>query len=210
MDTEPRPIGAPIYTDISKPVDERRLATVLEVDAGQVGASKWEEMLRLTQSDGKEREISVSLFRGKLEITGITEGNETSATSPVDFAGVLLGKRKIARIHTHPGEKDQPSDTDIQVAHGNPERVEIMLDKGGAHLLISKRSPHPGETVPRVKEKRHLEVLGTTGLLKDAIRLVAGDLESYGLAYYFCPDLSSGSETKIFYLATRYPFPSFS
>lgn len=220
MDNEPGEVSPRDNTtvDITKP-HEHLLGNVINIDGHQIGTSKWEEMLSLTQNDRKERGVIVSSILGKTETGKIFEGVEeikgisASTTPPIfdSFRKFFLEKR-LALTHTHPMTDELNhlstsifTDADIQSFYQTTYNAVVAIDRGGAHLLLKTRKPYEENIPPNnLVRKRFSEVENTTGLIKDAIRLVAEDLEQYGIAYYFCPDVSSAPGTRTFQRARTY------
>ena len=188
----------------------------IRVAARLLGANRWEEMIQATQHDLKERGLVVARKRnGNLDENEIFISEETEAQKSIEipFSQVLKslvpGRSNLTFVHTHamPPTVDHLrttvfSDLDLQGLLETDYRALVMLDRGGAHLLVpvskfarSRRSFDSGlvaKAVEKIKQKNG----GTLDVVKD----VAGTLAGQGFGYFYTPELcQTKGETVTFY-----------
>lgn len=221
MDSEPKETQAQFTTDLRKH-QERHLGEEITVDGEQIGVSRWEKMLELTQEDLHERAITVTSVFRKPKISKIARGAESSFSDhakPATAEAVLFFffGEPVSIVHTHPMGKDLEhlrttaiSDGDIQNFNGSAYNAFIAIDRGGAHLLVHNRMRFEKQEIPSDMAKKIREDLeGKNGSVSDLIQQLATELERYGISYYFCPDVSSTGGNKTFRLAkTHFNRPS--
>lgn len=179
----------------------------IKVNAESIGVTKWQEMLTATQQDQKERDIVISKTFGENVLTSnifVDEEHEVDAEGrkvksvphrsyPHKLLSPLTRKEGVVVVHTHPIPSDDskiqttlPSNKDIHAFNDSNYSASVVLDTGGAHLLIAIRShsqPIPydltSQAVRIVKERN--------GRRKESINELAKVLESHGIGYYYAP-----------------------
>ncbi len=188
----------------------------LLVDKEVVAADKWPGMVAATQLDFRERGIVVSRrSNGKLMTSKVFEGlgerfdyDNRARKIPSSFslpllphgARSLLPKIKdIVVVHSHPMPPEVDhlqttaiSDVDIHSFINADYNALVMVDRGGAHLLV--RVGHLlGDILPaerNIVEETIEAVSQERGGARDVIKSLATQLPSYGLGYFYTPTLS--------------------
>lgn len=204
--------------DLSKKYVEVLDRTVLRVDSGIIAADKWQDMVVLTQQDGKERGVVVSKRNNKLSVSNIFEGTgeESDVNSPdrksaASFTPPFLphgvrslfpGTRDIVVVHSHYMALESNhlrttafSDRDIHCFITSELNGLVMVDRGGVHLLINTGRSFRQEELMRkdiVKESVS-KIKQRDGEVLDVIKDVANQLANYGLGYFYTPELTPDS-----------------
>lgn len=187
----------------------------------QIGAEKWGKMLEKTQETGREYDIVVSTNGKKILVNKINEGHgerpdydsDKGEKSPPDFSppifpqGVLKGLfgrvRDIVSVHTHPETEDSkhlPTTTfsadDVYIYLDRGYRTVIMLDKGGAHMLIginpyiNRKQINPAEIINEAFEKAEKN----TETIAEVMVEIAKSLVPFGIKYYFTSSIKQSEE----------------
>lgn len=176
----------------------------ITVDADNVGASSWEEMIRLTQTltkDGlKEFGMVVSQKDGKFRSNKIITGHQRHIPNPIRWHGIipeLLKGKGVVAIHTHPMEKKDehlattiPSDPDIQAFISSGYAAFVILDQKGAHLLIRTQYFNQNQPPKDLVDGIYQDIKKRDGTTLDIQRILASKLEDYGISYYHTTTLS--------------------
>jgi hypothetical protein len=189
------------------------------VNVKVVAVDRWENMLSATQKDYRERGIVISrkgnrLFTSKVAVGNDIEPGDTNIgerTFPIPFLPHGIRSldptmKDIVVVHTHPmlSELDHLrtsiiSDLDIHSFVASDYKSLVMIDRGGAHLLVRNSfSPDEEERLLRrkiVKEttKKIKEQEGGTLEVMQSLDL---ELRNYGLRYFFTPFTEPDSSGK--------------
>jgi hypothetical protein len=193
-----------INLDFARQNEGWGIREVIDVDAKLIAAEKWQEMVELTQNDGLERGVSVSLIGKKILTTKIKEGlRKGEYDSPLLSHGLLSllpTAKEIANIHSHyiPQENSRMlttviSDFDINsFGYDTAREALIAIDRGGVHVLV--RKPHAYKSNKSWEEIRVVE----DALIKaklggntrtEFIKEVAKSLRPFGIKYYYSQSL---------------------
>lgn len=184
----------------------------LNIDADIVAASKWQEMLGLTQNDGLERGLVISWNGKRLFVSKTVIGEKGSfspPTLPHGLRSLVPSTREIVHVHTHfmPPELDHVqttpiSDLDINSFAGLSYNAMVMIDRGGVHVLT--RKPY---TLNKKGQNTNIYIDIVGNALKQAkangntavnvIKEVARSLEPLGIKYYYSPNLVPSPENFI-------------
>lgn len=232
-------------TTLRKTVNEGLAsASEITVTAENVGAQKWQEMLRLMQETGRETRMDVFFNRitrkfipGSIVI-GEERASKKGPDSPVEFSDVDGGLNKlfcdrVVSTHTHPMGPEEaqmktsvPSGKDLIKFLINTEGAMIIIDRGGAHLLIkirefiakdpsierrTRRRPlqadnlaggnFEGEDLPSedLVQNKIDEVKEKDGIIADVQAELNTMFSPYGVRYLFCPaaDISTSKDGTI-------------
>lgn len=179
------------------------------VDAEILGASQWRDMVDATQEDHRERGLIVSrkrngrVVRSKIFISKEEDSQKSIATNiPHELRSLLLG-RNMVFIHTHPLPSEVGhlrttvfSDTDLQAFIKGNYNAIVMLDRGGAHLLLpisEYTRTHPSlekDLVNKIVEKVRQNGGGTLDVVKE----VSATLATRGFGYFYTPELDQTGE----------------
>lgn len=180
------------------------LGTVREITvrADNVGAQRWQEMLTATQEDGKERGLIVyrsllshnKFSTSKISVGTAVENRSAHVTPQFEDIGVKgLISPVVAKIHTHPRTPEIqhlkttiPVDGDIQLFSNDGYSAMVVLDDGGAHLLIRTGEsimpePPPGDLISRAIN----EVAAKGGVVADVQKRMNAILSPYGISYFY-------------------------
>ncbi len=173
----------------------------IQVAAENIGASKWQEMLESSQSDGLERGLLVfkNLFGNKFESGNIFQGNKRHVSTSLDEQGPKSKFASVAvTVHTHPTNAENehlitmpPGDGDIQILFNTNFGAGsmVILDKSGAHLLIRtselRGDPPPSDLIKKLAD----EIQAENGTTLDVQRKMNGRLSEFGVSYYFTDNL---------------------
>jgi hypothetical protein len=199
---------------------ENPWAPTMFVNADSVAAGKWPEMLAETQKDLRERGVVVSRSGDKIItskiFTGVAEGeiserHRAHITMPILSQGLrsLLPKTKdITFVHTHsmPPQLNHlqttiVSDADILSFIRSELNGLVVVDRGGAHLLVRTRETYGQK--PSWRENTVNEIIAKSikaqGSVMNAMTAVANELQKSGLGYYFSPTSQSTSSNEILF-----------
>jgi hypothetical protein len=202
-------------TTLKSKVTEIPWTNEIKVKMENVGAQKWPEMLAATQSDGRERGMNV--FRNPLtgkftpgEIviggeTGFEEGNDIPIlSSEIGLRSMFYDH--VATVHTHPMTAEDahlkttvPSGNDIRKFLGSTYSAMVVIDRGGAHLLIRTRELMQGEPLPSpdLIKNKIAEVKAKDGIVTDVQKALNAMLAQYGLRYYYTEELTPSADGTI-------------
>jgi hypothetical protein len=198
-----------ISLDFAKQHEEWGIGKVIDVDAKLIAAEKWQEMIGLTQNDGLERGVNVSLIGRKILTTKIKESlKKDRYDSPLLSHGLLSllpTANDLANIHTHYISQENShmlttviSDDDINSFGCNASvKALIAIDRGGVHMLVrephiyrSNKSWEEIKVVENALEKTKLGGNTRTEFIKE----VAKSLRPFGIKYYYSQSLISSPE----------------
>jgi hypothetical protein len=192
------------------------------VSADVLATDLWHTMVSDTQLDYRERGVVVGRPAGKNVLVrseiiegygqesgeGLVEVVEASLPVPMFPFGILRGMsqrlKKDVVIHTHPmpPEVDHVrtsiiSDKDIRCFVGSKYTGMVMLDRGGAHLMVRTGPSNQYDCVPgfNLVSSTMSEVINKGGGSMDVMTRFARQIGRYGLGYYYTPDLKQSGET---------------
>ncbi len=177
----------------------------IQVAADVLGTNQWEEMVHQTQSDLRERGLIIARKRnGSCTESKVfsSEGPEAEKSIEIPLSQVLKslvpGRSNLTFIHTHPMPPSVDhlhttvfSDEDLQEFLKTDFKALVMLDRGGAHLVVptsgfakNMQPFKPGlvaETVEKIKQEN--------GGTLDVVRRVSDVLAGRGFGYFYTPEL---------------------
>nr|MBI5455504.1 hypothetical protein [Candidatus Levybacteria bacterium] len=182
-------------------------AREITVKADNIGASKWQEMLTQTKSDGKERRLNVfyNLLTKKFTpgntVVGTAEGFKTGADVPIEVSDIGLKgmfHHQVADVHTHPlTEEDAhlkttvPSGNDLRTFLSSAYSAMVAIDRGGAHLLIKSREIAEGKLPPAdLVQKKIEEIAKKGGVVTDVQKHLNRMFSQYGVSYFYSENLT--------------------
>lgn len=179
------------------------LGTKIEISAEQLAANKWLEMVGLTHAVGKERGVVTSSFSGKLITSKVFTGSEESIIRPSlphGLKSLWPFTKYIALVHTHPMpdtlnhlQTTLISDQDIRAFRESSFEVMVMVDRGGAHILL--HTPMADLEKPLPKFSLSNAALDKTAkgenTSQEARKELANLLYPYGIRYYYSPALEA-------------------
>ena len=186
----------------------------ITVRADNIGASKWPEMLAATKEDGLERGINVfrtpitkKFYTGTI-ITGTKKDFKTGKNVPIQSSDIGLKgfiSDIVASVHTHPLTEEEahlkttvPSGSDVQTFFENAYSTMVILDRGGAHLLVRTRDTLNQETPPTdLIQKKINEVAAKGGTVADVQKQLNSMLSQYGISYFYTENLTSAEDGTI-------------
>lgn len=191
------------------------------IDGAVIAAGKWQQMVDLTQQDFKERGVVVSRNNRKLYTSRIFEGTgeqseyddktlkvkrgSGSFTPPILAHGIRSlhpGMKDLVLVHSHPMPteldhlKTTPlSDTDIHAFINSNYKGLVMVDRGGAHLLVRTHDSYTdGELLKqKIVHEAIRSVNSENGSVMDVLKILSGKLTPYGLCYLYTPELTPDS-----------------
>lgn len=195
-----------------------KLSPAIRLPADALGVDIWQQLVDKTQSDhlehaaaiGRRKNGTYVIFEGYadpgLDDPGLVSG--ASLAVPSSPFGIIKGFaqriKKETLVHTHPmgTELDHVrtsviSDEDIHQFIHSDYKVLVMLDRGGAHLLARTNAVRFSGVFPPpdlVDTAIH-ETLEDGGGSMDLLALVGARLSSFGLGYYYTPDLPQQGDT---------------
>lgn len=201
--TTPRPIATLRGNIIEVP----GLGNEISVRGENVGIQVWSQIVANSQSDQRQRYFNVFYnkrsknFESRQIIVGTAAiGTWDHPEIPLSYLDILGGIRgvlfeTVAHIHTHPMPKELdhlrthiPSTADVTPLTNPSWRGSmIVLDQGGAHLLIRtgesvyRDNPPPQDLIEKVLK----EIGDKKGTVADIQRKINGLISEYGISYYF-------------------------
>lgn len=182
------------------------LESRIELPGGQLGVNSWPEMIEQTQAEDRERGVVVSSFFGKFRTSPIFKGDEPSITSPVLPHGVSSlwpFAKYITHVHSHPMPEALShlqttivSDTDIRNFRNSSVKAMIIIDRGGAHLLLHDYFADFEKELPQFNLSHSAlnKIKDKGNTVMDAMKELARILNPYGIRYYYSPTLEPKNE----------------
>lgn len=185
----------------------------ITVNGDNIGASKWQEMLTGSQTDEKERHLNVfyNPLTKKFTPGNIVIAEKTSfnvGNVPLGFSGI--GPRgmlyeHIANVHTHPMTKEDehlkttiPSIEDIKNFLNHTYSAGVIIDRGGAHLLVRTYERINEDLPPDDLIKNIIaEVKAKDGITTDVQKQLNSVLSRYGLVYFYTEALTPSEDGTI-------------
>lgn len=186
------------------------LDETINIDIDLIAAQKWQEMLDLTQSDGKERSLVVSSDGKRLHTSKIFLGSRNTSGYPLlphGLKSALPTTKDIVYIHTHymPPELDHVktttvSDTDISNFLNLPGKAMVVIDRGGVHMLA--RQPYTAnlrkDKIPgNIAENALKQAKKSSNTAQETMTIIAQKLMSFGIRYYFSENKNPSSANQI-------------
>lgn len=186
-----------------------RSPSEITVNAENLGAKMWPEMLAGTQSDGIERGLIV--FQTPITKKFVTSRISKGDTSHVGPSLSDIGLRKmffpvVAKVHTHPTIPEDahlittpPLDGDLQLFSRETYSTMVVLDRSGVHLLIRTRELTQWDSPPPIDLIRGIidEVHRKDGLTTDVQKMLNSRLSPYGIEYFYTPNLTPAANGTI-------------
>lgn len=180
-----------------------------------IAASLWQQMIEATQQDYKERGVVVSksgkkfytsrVFEGTGEQIDYKNSDKISATSsfnppllPQGIRSLIPGMKDIVVVHTHPMPPKLDhlsttplSDIDIHAFVNAQHNGLVMIDRGGAHLLVRTRTSYNDSDLLKknIVDEAVEVVKRNDGVVLDVIKATSQQLANYGLGYFYTQTL---------------------
>jgi hypothetical protein len=203
----------PLLLDLRENIVDVALPPKIRVDARLFGAEKWEQMIADSQTDGKERGVFVSTDRkGTAHFSDVRESedsvNDVSVVSlsegfaPHGFRSFIPGRYRLepfAFVHTHPLPSDLDnlptsalSTQDLASFSASAVKVYIVLDRGGAHLLLKRNVPHQTHAInaKEIVDQAYKTAEHGTQSVAEVRRMMGEQLAKLGYFYYFSSDIA--------------------
>jgi hypothetical protein len=197
-----------IVEDLSSPYIEIKGKESVFFDANILGVDKWPQMLKETE-DGRERLMVVSKRNGKNYFSDIysglsekqNKGNNAEVYIPLFPQGLkslLPGMEDVLTVHTHHMVKlDEVqttiiSDADITNFVNCKDYALVMIDRGGAHILVrTEKTYNSRELIDKeIVDRIQHEIAEKNRNILDVIKLVSKELSHYGIGYLYTPNLT--------------------
>lgn len=180
------------------------------IDSKILGTEKWGQIIQETKIDSKERGMMVSIRGEKTYIsdifTGLSEkqdgGNNAEIFTPLfphGLKSLLPGMKDVLFVHSHPMPKELDhiqttifSDADIANFINCEDRASVMIDRGGAHILVRTGETYNSRELvnKRIVENTQEETVRKEGKIIDTIKAVSKELSQYGIGYLYTPNLT--------------------
>lgn len=233
---EPRSPENPIPSNITllkdKVTEVSGFGREITVRADNIGTQKWREMLRLMQETGKEQKMDMfynpfthNFVPGNI-VAGVERGFKTGPNIPIETSEIdglrNMFCKHVASVHTHPMGPEEaqmktsvPSGNDLIKFLINADSAMVVIDRGGAHLLIKTREfiakdppterrkttrrplqaadsaggDFEGEDLPPedLVQNKIDEVKAKDGIIADVQAELNTIFSPYGVQYFFCP-----------------------
>lgn len=174
----------------------------IEVNADNVGANYWTELLNSSEADGHERNLLIfkNPLSNKFTPGKIITGSNTHTSTSLNEHGIKTFLSQVAvSIHTHPTSDENkhlqtlpPGDNDLQIIEkGNfGAGSMIVIDRSGAHLLIrtavNKSESLPSDIIKKLAE----EVKSQNGTTLDVQKKLNQKLNPYSYSYFFTNNIT--------------------
>lgn len=176
---------------------------LLSIEGKLIGSDNWQEMLKLTDQDGRESGVITSTWGKRILTSSIFRGQRIASVDqkPVDcivppelphgLKSLLPQVKNFAFVHSHPKPKELehlrttlPSDQDIQSFINLAYKVLVMVDRGGIHMitgdpLLYNESPNNLATQALAKTAQ------SQNTVSEAMEFLAHSLRLYGLKYFY-------------------------
>lgn len=193
---------------------------LIKVEGGLIASHLWQKMIDETKQDGLERGVIVSTRNNKIltssvfkeDTTNGVQGEINAPLLPHGIRSLLPGTQNMAFIHTHPMPQDMDhvktslfSGTDIDGFKIPLFRTLLMLDGRGVHMLLRKKQNHTPTVVGKTLVDTSFEEAKKRGEYhSETVRkIMAERLTSYGIYYYYTPDLTPASDNSIVFKNAR-------
>ncbi len=216
-------MALPTIVDLRNKIEGIGHPSLIKVDSSLVATRLWGEMIDQTQGDGLERGVVVSVNRsGNTLTSGIFVENTQedvlgrlyTPLLPHGIRGFLSGTHSVTMVHTHfmPPEVDHIetsyfSGTDVGNFASSQFNALVMLDRGGAHLLLKKEQAHSTPV-------NGIEIVDTAfaeakkrgeNRSRTVRKIMAERLLPYGMLYYYTPDIAPASDNGVVFRHSRLP-----
>jgi hypothetical protein len=204
--------------DLTKHFHAPSLPREISLDTDHVAADSWPDLLERTHRLGKEHGLSIAHDRltKRLRRSKIFTGNERSIAVPLFPFGIhslkylVDGLEDVMHIHTHTKHPEVAhlkttsfTDEDINNFLKYSGKAKLMLDHGGAHLLLG--SPDDFSDFQKIDfVDSALNKAGTEFQTMHEILIeVANKLAPFGIRYFFSDD-PAPQKGKVNFIDVRY------
>lgn len=186
----------------------------ISVDAENVAAAHWQNVVEQTQADGKE--IGFTVFFDRISRKYIKGpnfiGDEKSNTVEpyLDTGKGLKGFRKflqanVVEVHTHSLLDEEakfstsvPSSKDLRrIMTDTAAGSMLVLDKGGAHLIMKTGEPKTDQLPPKDFVKKLVDQIAPNGTVAQLQRLISTGIAEYGLSYFYHAGLTPNPDNPV-------------
>ncbi len=173
------------------------LTPEIKVPGVLLGSEKWNDILQKTDQQQREFGLVVSLYGQKPITSKVISGDSHSFTVPFLAHGIksIWLPQDITLLHSHPNHENVRhlrttffTDDDINNFLQSSRCADVMIDKGGVHVLISnRRYSMRDQEIPRTSVATEALYNDKNKSTLDVMRQMGERLAKDQVFYYYTP-----------------------